>query len=116
MLLWGEASAEPIWGSGKGGVDGGRWGEVRQEGGEAWEGRQTFRIQFLMHILMILLKPFLAFLRRTAKLAILGWRISLCFLACNSTHDRWSVGKRGGDNMLGTEGRRSTSGGSEQTA
>ena len=41
----------------------------------------TFGVELLMHVPMVLLEPFLAPLRRAAKLAILGWRISLVSLA-----------------------------------
>ena len=76
---------------------------------------RTFRVQLLMHIRMILLQPFLAFLRRAAKLAILvkgAWRISLIVpLAGGVSSPRKKSKKTGRAAGIG----RITSGGREQT-
>ena len=55
-------------------------GSIGEKGREG-EVIETFGVQAFVHIRVLLLKPFPAFLRCAAELAILGWRISLLFLA-----------------------------------
>ena len=65
---------------------GGRGGKALGKESTGEKGREgevagTFRVEAFVHIRVLLLKPFLAFLRCAAELAILGWWISLLFLA-----------------------------------
>ncbi len=53
----------------------------REGGGEGVRGKETLGVEFFVHDFVILLEPFFTFFRCAAELAILGWRISLCFLA-----------------------------------
>ena len=64
----------------------------------------TFGVETCMHIRMMLLEPFFAFLGRAAVFAVLGWGISL-----------WELDGRRCCKRSGEE-RRGTSGGSVQTA